>query len=207
MNTPAPARFLDAEYLEKAMGYTQYVQMVENLLAAGQATGGNHPEIYLHYTKMNLQRMHRLEKTIELVPEAQTAMLGITKPQTWLVLTEGWCGDAAQSMPVMKALADLNLLIEIKVLLRDEHPGLMDQYLTNGTARSIPKLIAIDPLTRKEYFNWGPRPAALQEYFYRMRAENIPADDIKEKFQRWYNTDKTISIQREIAGLAAATAV
>lgn len=203
MSLPTPAQILDAHYLETATGYTEYVRMVEELLTAGHATGGNHPEIYLHYTKMNLQRMHRLEKTIVLVPEAEDAIRNITRPQIWLVLTEGWCGDAAQSMPVMQALAALNPLIEIRVLLRDENPGLMDLYLTNGVARSIPKLIAIDPATRAELFNWGPRPAELQEYFYRMRAENIPPDDIKEKFQRWYNTDKTVSIQREIATLAA----
>ena len=52
--------------------------------------------------------MHRVEKTIRILPEVREQMLRVSRPQTWLVLTEGWCGDASQSLPVMKALADLN---------------------------------------------------------------------------------------------------
>ena len=126
----------------------------------------------------------------------------IDRPQTWLVLTEGWCGDAAQSLPVIKALADLNPQIRMRILLRDENPELMDLYLTNGISRSIPKLIALDPTTGTELFTWGPRPTALQESFYGMRSEGLPYDVIKEELQRWYNTDRTVTIQQDLAALA-----
>ena len=103
-------------------------------------------------------------------------------------------------------MAALNPLITLRLLLRDENLELMDRYLTRGIARSIPKLIGIDTLTRDELFTWGPRPAVLQELFYKWRADGLEYHLIKEELQRWYNKDRTISIQEELAALASGTA-
>jgi len=190
-------------YLEKSLSYEDYKKMVADLLSEGRSTGPPQSESYLHYTRLSVQRMHRVEKTLQLLPEVKASMEKVRRAQTWLVLTEGWCGDAAQSMPVMQALAQLNPLITLRCLLRDENLELMDQYLTNGVSRSIPKLISLDTATLEELFNWGPRPTPLQEIFYRMRAEGIHHGLMVEEFQRWYNADKTITAQKELAGLAS----
>jgi hypothetical protein len=202
---PATERKVDQHYLQKSMTYEGYKQLVEDLLAAGKATGPQQSEAMTHYSQLNVQRMHRVEMTIQILPEVKEQLLRVSRPQTWLVLSEGWCGDASQSLPVMKSLADLNPNIQLRVLLRDENPELIDQYLTNGIARSIPRLIALDPVTGTVLFTWGPRPVALQESFYGMRSEGLPYDLIKEELQRWYNKDKTVTIQRELAALAAET--
>jgi hypothetical protein len=201
---PGTKRKVEQRYLQKSMTYEAYKQLVEDLLAAGKATGPLQSEAMVHYSQLNVQRMHRVEKTIQILPEVKDQVLRVSRPQTWLVLSEGWCGDASQSLPVMKALADLNPNIQLRVLLRDENPELMDQYLTNGIARSIPKLIALDPETGTVLFTWGPRPATLQESFYGMRSEGLPYDVIKEELQRWYNKDKTAIIQGELAALLKA---
>ena len=205
MDIPKTDRKVELSYLEKSMTYESYKRLVDNLLAAGKSTGTEQSEAMTHYSQLNVQRMHRVEKTIQILPEVREQMLRVSRSQTWLVLTEGWCGDAAQSLPVIKALADLNTNIGMRILLRDENPALMDQYLTNGVSRSIPRLIAVDPATGTELFNWGPRPMALQERFYGMRSEGLPYDMIKEELQRWYNKDKTETIQRELAALAIET--
>jgi hypothetical protein len=98
----------------------------------------------------------------------------------------------------------LNPLITLRFLMRDENPALMDRYLTNGVSRSIPKLIAVDTVTAEELFTWGPRPTPLQAMFMKLREEGTPYAAIKEELQRWYNKDKTITIQQEMAALAAA---
>jgi hypothetical protein len=205
MDNPGTERKVESSYLQKSITYEAYRQLVDDLLAAGKATGPEQSEALTHYSELNVQRMHRVEKTIQILPEIREQMLHVGRPQTWLVLTEGWCGDASQSLPVMKALADLNPHIRVRILLRDENPELMDRYLTNGVSRSIPKLIAVDPETGTELYTWGPRPTALQESFYGMRSEGLPYDMIKEQLQRWYNTDKTVTIQRELAALASET--
>jgi hypothetical protein len=193
---------METSYIQKSISYEAFKQLVSRLLAEGKATGPQQSEALVHYSHLNLQRMHRVEKTLELLPEAKEALSGISRPQIWLVLTEGWCGDAAHTLPVMQALADLNPQIRLGILLRDENIELMDRYLTNGTSRSIPKLIAVDKTTGAELFTWGPRPTALQEAFYGMRSEGLPYDMIKEELQRWYNKDRTLTTQREIAALA-----
>lgn len=200
---PLPRKTIDPAYLERSMSYEVYKRLVDELLAAGKATGNHTSEAFLHYSHLNQQRMHRLEKTIVILPEVKERILSIGRPQTWLVLTEGWCGDAAQSLPVMQMLTLLNPGIQLRLLLRDEHLELMDQYLTNGVSRSIPKLIAMDTDSLEELFTWGPRPIALQDFFYRMKADGMDYDAIKEELQRWYNADKTVAIQQEISALAS----
>lgn len=205
MDIPRPERTIERNYIEKSISYDDYKQLVETLLVAGKVTGPQQSEALAHYSQLNLQRMHRVEKTIQLVPEIKDKLLLLHQPQIWLVLTEGWCGDASQSVPVMQALAIVNPNIRLRILLRDENPELMDRYLTNGDSRSIPKLIALDPDTGKELFTWGPRPTALQETFYGMRSEGLSYDIIKEELQRWYNKDRTVTIQQELATLATNT--
>jgi hypothetical protein len=205
MDKPETERKVELTYLQKSISYEAYKQLIDDLLAEGKTTGPQQSEALTHYTQLNVQRMHRIEKTIQLLPEALEQIRAVTRPQTWLVLTEGWCGDAAQSLPVMKALADLNPNIRVRFLLRDDNLELMDRNLTNGISRSIPKLIAVDPTTGAELFTWGPRPTALQELFYGMRSKGLPYDVIKEELQRWYNTDKTVTIQRELVALASDT--
>src|SRR5258708_38830316 len=102
---------------------------------------------------------------VELVRGVKEQVVCVGRRQSWLVLTEGWCGDAAQSLPVMQALAQLNPLIRLRTLLRDENLELMDQYLTNGVSRSIPKLFAMDTYSLTVLFTWSPRPATLPYIF------------------------------------------
>jgi len=205
MSTPEQRRIIEPAYLQKAISYEAYTALIDELVVKGQTTGPDQSEAYIHYTALNQQRMHRWEKTIQVVPSVESAIRGITVPQTWLVLTEAWCGDAAHVIPVLHALAVLNPLVTLCFVFRDENPELMDRYLTNGVTRSIPKLIALDPATREELFTWGPRPAPLQAMFLKMREEGIAYAAIKEELQRWYNKDKSLTIQQEMAALAAAT--
>ena len=110
------------------------------------------------YKKLNLQRSSRIEKYYSVNDELRTLVKNMKQLQTWIVITENWCGDSAQNLPYIAALAELNSFINLKIILRDSNPEVIDQYLTNGT-RSIPKLIAFDE-EWNELFQWGPRPHA-----------------------------------------------
>lgn len=199
-------RKVESSYVEKGITYQAYTQLIGDLLAAGRTTGPDQSEAMIHYTELNQQRMHRVEKSIVLLPPSEALIRSIGVPQTWLVLTEAWCGDAAHSIPIMHVLATLNPLIDLRLLFRDENPELMGRYLTNGVSRSIPKLIGLDTATLEELFTWGPRPAPLQEIFTQLKGDGMEFHAIKEELQRWYNKDKTIAVQQEIATLAAGAA-
>ena len=66
---------------------------------------------------------------------------------------EGWCGDGSQILPYLAKMAHESNNIQLKILLRDENPEIMDQYLTNGS-KSIPKLISVDS-EDEEIFTFG----------------------------------------------------
>ncbi|WP_127133179.1 thioredoxin family protein [Pseudoflavitalea rhizosphaerae] len=189
---------LDRKYLDNAMDYPGYRKLVDELLLEGKVTGPQQSESLAHYTKLNVQRMQRIDKTVQLLPEVSETLRAISKPQTWLVITEGWCGDAAQILPVLNAMAGENPLVQLKLVLRDENTELIDQYLTDGTSRSIPKLVVLDTETLEEKFNWGPRPAPLQELYKKMRTEGMDYVAIAQELHAWYAKDKTIHTQKEI---------
>jgi hypothetical protein len=184
----------------EAMDLDAYVQLFEQVVAEGRTTGPVQTDDYIAYTKLNLARWRRVGKTMELLPEALD-VLRASKPLTWLIISEPWCGDAAQVLPVLATMAAHIPGADVRIVLRDEHPELMDRYLTNG-GRSIPKLIAFDRSTGTERFSWGPRPLEAQELVLELRARH--QGDWKaaaEELHRWYHADATRSTQREILAL------
>ena len=178
------------------MKHQEYLDLVEELLAENKTTGDDHSESMIHYTKMNFQRMKRWQTKGQLDEKTIEKIKGIKAPQKWVVLTEGWCGDAAHSVPFIAKMAEANTNISLEVKLRDENLDLMDQYLTNG-GRSIPKLIAFDE-TGNELFNWGPRPAQMQEFVLESKENEVPYSEYNVGLQKIYNADKGQSIQKEI---------
>lgn len=187
-------------YVETALTYADYEKLLDDLLAEGKTTGTNQSDAMVGYGRLNRQRMERLAKTIEIGDEVNAVVHSVKRKMIWLVITEGWCGDAAQNIPVIEKIAAENALIETRYVLRDENLELMDQFLTGG-ARAIPKLIALDAQTFEVLGSWGARPAEAQQLFQARRDEGIAKPQIMEELQRWYNKDRSTSLQKEFAGL------
>ncbi|MEM7037433.1 MAG: thioredoxin family protein, partial [Bacteroidota bacterium] len=57
-----------------SFSYAEFVQLTEDLLAKNQTTGTNHSPAYIHYTRMNLQRMNRIYKNTKITPELRAAI-------------------------------------------------------------------------------------------------------------------------------------
>ena len=114
-----------------------------------------------------------------------------------LVLAEDWCGDAANTVPVLARLSEAAPSVEMRIVKRDEHPELMDRYLTNGS-RSIPLAVVLDGSFRP-VGRWGPRPAELQAFILgEKRAGVRPAAEIYRDARRWYARDRGESTLREL---------
>lgn len=179
-----------ARALENAISYESYRTLVANLVAEGKSTGPEQTDVLLNYSMLNDRRMKRLDKTIKLSQETVNAVEDFKGDVTWLVLTESWCGDAAQTIPAIQKVAGLTDKINFKVALRDENLELMDQYLTNG-GRSIPKLIAIDNTTDEVVGTWGPRPTKATKLVNDFKeAYGKLTPEFKQDLQVWYNKDK-----------------
>ena len=188
-----------AQGLENSMTYCEYLDLMEDLVRAESTTGETDPD-RVEFTALNYKRSLRLNKTIKLT-EAETAIFGeLQTKQIWLLMTESWCGDAAQTLPVLNKIAEASESIELRVILRDEHPEIMDHFLTNGT-RSIPKLIILNP-DLEVMATWGPRTAAATQLVkdYKEQFGKIDAA-FKSQLQIWYNKDKGVSIINELAAV------
>jgi hypothetical protein len=188
------------EGLKKAISYASYRKLISDLIASGKSSGPIQSKDLLNYSKLNDRRMTRLDKTIQLSQDILLRLKKIDKPITWLVLTEGWCGDAAQTLPVISKIADESDLITLKIIFRDEHEELMNQFLTNG-GKSIPKLLVLNS-ENKVLNTWGPRPniATKMVQDYKNKYGQLDAA-FKQQLQVWYNKDKGVNIQEDMLGL------
>jgi Thioredoxin len=183
-------------------GYHEFVALCESLLAENKATGTNHSQAYLDYSRINLQRMHRIYKTTQVIPALSQALSGLRGSYEWLVLVEGWCGDVGQNLPVIAKAVENHPNIRLVTILRDENLDLMDQYLTHG-GRAIPKMIVSDQATGEVLAVWGPRPAPAQQRVmdYKQMADRPPYAEFVKTVQRWYAGDRSRTLQAELLAL------
>ncbi len=183
--------------------YESYVASFEEWVRNGQTSSEKSSPALVEFTKLNWARTQRLHKTIEINPELRHAVQNIQHNYSWIVITEAWCGDSAQNMPVIAEIAKLNPeKIKLFILLRDENTELMNNYLTNG-AKAIPKLIAIDETIGKESFTWGPRPGGAQQLLlnWKQNPNGKSWEDFEKELHGWYAKDKTQAIQNEFTEL------
>ena len=184
--------------LAKSLSYQAYRNLMTKLVENKSTTGNDKSEDLVNYTKLNDQRMKRWDKTIKVSGKAKEDIANLGAKQTWLVLTESWCGDAAHVIPVFNKMAELNENINFRVILRDENDALMSQFLTNG-GKSIPKLIIIDDASGKVINSFGPRPTNAMQLVmdYKSKHGEI-TPEFKEELQQWYNKDKGQSVISEL---------
>ena len=180
----------------QGMDYLSYRALIDRLLLEGKATGDVTYD--LHYTKMNVQRMSRVDKTVSLTDELLLSIKQLQENYKFLVITEGWCGDAAQIVPVFNKIATASLgKIELKFVLRDKNLPLIDAHLTNG-GRAIPVLLVLDETGDKVLASWAPRPQVLQQLLKEWRKETSEMTILSEKLHSWYAKDKTQTTQAEL---------
>ena len=192
--------------IHNSYSYEAYRTLIQELLVERKSTGPNQSEDLTNYSLLNETRMKRLDKTIKINEEIANEIQKIDEKQTWLVITESWCGDAAQNLPIIHKLAELNDKIELKLVLRDENLELMDLFLTNES-RSIPKVIILD--NELNVLNtWGPRPSFATKMVHEYKEKNGSLDaHFKQDLQVWYNKDKGKNVQEDFINLINSTLI
>ncbi|MFD0760512.1 thioredoxin family protein [Lutibacter aestuarii] len=190
--------------ISKSFTYEQYRLKIKNLLDERKSTGLEQSEILLEYSLLNDKRMDRLDKTLKVTDETLNSLSQLNKPFTFLVISEGWCGDAAQIVPVLNKIASASTKINLKIVFRDENEELMNQFLTDGS-KSIPKTILLDA-NNQVITSWGPRPSIATKMVLDYKEKNgVIDDEFKKNLQLWYNKDKGNSTQNDIIKLLKAS--
>lgn len=188
-----------AKALFKGKSYLEYRKLLSDLLLENKSTATEQNEKLTHYSFLNDARMSRLDKTITLKNESTLKLKMLKKDYLWLVISEGWCGDAAQILPIfhkMEIISDKK--IELKIVLRDENEELMNLFLIQKT-KSIPILIVIEKQTGLILDHWGPRPKGAKKMIEVYKKNFGIIDEVaKTELQMWYFKDKGQSIQNEI---------
>ncbi|WP_103071642.1 thioredoxin family protein [Aquimarina sediminis] len=186
--------------IDKGITYHEYGKLIEKLVAKEQTTGKEQSETRIDFTRLNARRMKRLDKTIVLTEEDRNVFKKIQEKQTWLIIIESWCGDGAQTIPVLNKIAETTSFIDLKIVLRDENIELMNQFLTNGT-QSIPKLIIVDQ-DNNVLHTWGSRSKSATALVTAYKNEHGKIDEVfKKNLQIWYNKDKGKSIIKDVSEL------
>lgn len=116
-------------------------------------------------------------------------------PWRLLVLSEDWCGDAVNSVPVVQRLVERVPGLDLRILSRDANPDVMDAHLT-GKSRSIPVVMMLDADFRERGW-WGPRPRELQEWVLGP-GRGLAGDERHREIRRWYARDGGRKILEEV---------
>ncbi len=185
--------------VQQGVMYSEYSRIIDSLLKQNKTTGTTQTQEFVDYTKLNMYRMHRIDVKIKLLDVLVDRLHSLTNNYVWLIVAEAWCGDAAQNVPILAKMGYVSSHIEFKIILRDEHPQVIQHYNTNGSA-SIPKLICLTADTLQEVFTWGPRPALAQAIIEENKTSANPLDkkSLAEKLHLWYAQNKYIETQQEL---------
>ena len=187
--------------LQNSFSYADYRKTITDLIAVGKSTGHEQSEDLLNYSKLNESRLNRLEKTVAVTEDVKNDLEKLDKKYIWLVLSEGWCGDAAQILPVIYKMSEVTENVSLKIALRDDNDALMQHFLTNG-GKAIPKLLILDADTLEVLADWGPRPHGAKQLILDYKAAHGVVDETaKIELQKWYLHDKGVAIQNEIIAL------
>ena len=180
------------------MKWEDYTAKFEDILEGRHTDSPYDKADYLEYAKLNNSRTNRWMKRGELTEETKQALASISTPQKWILITEHWCGDAANTGPFIKKMVDQNSNLELEIQLRDSGSEI-DNYLTNG-GKAVPKLIVRDE-EGNDLFTWGARPSEAAALVIAHKESDLDAKTKKAELQKWYNSDKGVSVQQEITSL------
>ncbi len=183
----------------KTFSYREFLEWSNQLTKEGKTSGTNQKEPMIEYTALNHKRMERINKKAEINEGLKAAIDSIDGIQKWILLTETWCGDSAQNLPVIgKAAEYAGDQIQLTILLRDENMHLIDEYIPEK-GKGIPRLLVFD---QNDQFlgQWGSRPEPAQEFIDQWKAdpENISKEEVQKAMQLWYAKDGHQSLQKEL---------
>jgi len=202
INTDKSKFNMDLEKMFNAgMSYQAYREQVDNLLAENKTTGNNQSSELVAFTRLNVRRMNRIDKTIFLSEQELLEAGTNDKNFKWLLIGDAWCGDCAQIIPLVHKVAEATKgKVQLRIVSRDMFPGLIEAFATNGS-KSIPKLIVWDSDKLGEVITtWGtrPEPAPQSKLNWKAHMDSITWEDFEKSLHGWYADDKGATTIKEL---------
>ncbi|CAN5414580.1 thioredoxin family protein [soil metagenome] len=184
-------------YFNHGLDYKNYSRQFENEIIAikGGVTASE-----ANYLLLNFQRAKRIDKLFQIGYDLKIEVSKVYQPVNWIVISEFWCGDAAQNLGILEKAASFSAgKIQLRIVKRDQHEELMNSFLTNGS-KSIPKLIQFDNHGNISGI-WGPRPKEAQNLVKDLKNNPETVANYGIELHKWYANDKGLSLQHELINL------
>ena len=182
-------------YWENAVTYAQYLENSDQKILELENSQEAEDKVYLEYYQLGKTRMQRVDKTYHPTAELTEALASKKFSGKILIISEGWCGDAAMIIPVIHRFFEEKN--EVRITYRDQN-NLIDSYLTNG-AKSIPMVLILDE-NNEVISHWGPRPKSGMQLLEKHKAnpETYNADEFHNDLQIYYTKNKGVDIITEL---------
>ncbi|MDR1876894.1 MAG: thioredoxin family protein [Flavobacteriaceae bacterium] len=189
-------------YWNKGIPYVEYKEVIRRQAKDGKDSPDEAVQETSGHIHLNISRMSRNDKTLVLEDLILSELKKLKRKINLLIISEGWCGDAAQSVPVVNKLAENSDKLEMKIIFRDENENLINHYLTNG-GKAIPIIILLDAENFSEIAHWGPRPKPLLPLIqkYKENPETYTHDNFVVDLQNFYNLDKGHAVAEELVNI------
>lgn len=99
---------------------------------------------------------------------------------TVLALSESWCGDCVENLPVFAKVASQYPFLDLLIFPRDLNLDIMDEYLTDGK-KTIPIFVFFDE-SGGEFGRFVERPPAAHAFMdaARSRLAGLPPEEQKK---------------------------
>jgi hypothetical protein len=158
-------------------------------------------EQYLESVEKNRDLWHGVYARTNVPEDVAAEALRARGDWHLVALSEDWCGDAVNTVPVVARLA-AGAGWDFRVLDRDDNLDLMDAHLTNGRSRSIPVVIVYDA-GFNEVGWWGPRPDEIQAWVMD-EGLSMSSPERYKVIRRWYARDRGRSTAAEVLAIVKA---
>ncbi len=194
------------DVIDGAMDYATYVAMVKQLVEGYRTAGSEGRDIKHQMTGVNYETILDLERSVILEKETINLLQRQHSELVWVFITEPWCLDSANALPVIHKMAELNSNIELKIVLKSAPPYIIESFPTNNSL-STPKTISLDKFSLITWGTWGPRPEPLQAivriWLKDMSKEEKEGDSFQvlhyqKLIREWFKRDATKTMQAEM---------
>ncbi len=186
---------------KKVLSYEEYIKEFVNEIETADSSKMDQVELDHHnYRVINLQRTNRIAKTYKPSEELLEAVQNIKSNQTWIAITESWCGDSAQTLPYINKFVSANDKINFRFIYRDQNFDFADSVIKEGNPRSIPRVIAFDE-NGNQLFTWGARPKEAQAVVDKAKSEGKSKEEFNNDLHLWYGRNRGKAIESEFIEL------
>lgn len=188
-----------SDCLQNCFNYLEYEEIL-NQIRSDSPSLNNLSEEQSDYVSLE-KNENQFDETISITKDTIGKINRFKNKYTWLVITEKWCIDTRQLIPICNKMAAFSENIELKIAFLEK-----DTIWIHNTVDEIqifPTLIILNKNDNSKMLaEWGPRPKGATDLLKsRMKKSGKIPTSAFEEMKMWYFQNKGVSTQFELMRL------